>query len=63
VDRILGDIHKGVTTHPKIVNFCENYSFMSSLEPFMIEDALKDLDWLVAMEEELKISRGLRSGT
>jgi hypothetical protein len=26
---------------------------VSSLEPFRIEDALKDLDWVVAMQEEL----------
>jgi hypothetical protein len=34
--------------------FCENYSFESNFKPFGIEDALKDLDWVVAMQEELK---------
>jgi hypothetical protein len=41
---ILGDIQKGVTTRSRIANLCENYSFVSSLEPFRVEDALKDLD-------------------
>jgi hypothetical protein len=53
VDMILGDIHEGVTTHSRIANLCENYSFVSSLEPFRVEDYLKDLDWVVAMQEEL----------
>jgi hypothetical protein len=33
--------------------FCEYYSFVSSFEPFKVEDALRDLDWVVAMQEEL----------
>jgi hypothetical protein len=37
VNSILGDIHKGVTT----------------IEPYRIEDALRDPDWVVAMQEEL----------
>jgi hypothetical protein len=32
---------------------CDNYSFVSSIEPYRIEDALRDLDWVVAMQEEL----------
>jgi hypothetical protein len=32
-DQILGDISKGVTTRSHIANFCENYSFVSSIEP------------------------------
>jgi hypothetical protein len=47
------DITLGVTTHSRIAKFCENYSFVSSLKPFRVEDALKDLDWVVAMQEEL----------
>jgi TATA-binding protein-associated factor Taf7 len=49
VDNILGDIEKGVTTRSRIVNFCEHYLFVSSFEPFKIEDALRDPDWVVAM--------------
>jgi hypothetical protein len=53
VDNILGDIKKGVTTRSRIANFCKRYSFVSSMKPFMVEDTLQDLDWLVAMQEEL----------
>jgi hypothetical protein len=35
------------------VNFCEHYSFVSSIEPFRVEDALLDPDWVLAMQEEL----------
>jgi hypothetical protein len=38
---------------PRLVNFCEHYSFVSSIEPFRVEEALLDLDWVLAMQEEL----------
>jgi transposase InsO family protein len=53
VNSILGDIHKGVTTRSRVAHFCEHYSFVSSIEPYRIEDALRDPDWVVAMQEEL----------
>jgi hypothetical protein len=53
VDQILGDISKGVTTHSRLANFCEHYSFVSSIEPFRVEEALLDPDWVLAMQEEL----------
>jgi hypothetical protein len=53
VNSILGDIHKGVTTRSRAAHFCEHYSFVSSIEPYRVEDALKDLDWVLAMQEEL----------
>jgi hypothetical protein len=53
VNSILGDIQKGITTQSRVAHFCEHYSFMSSIEPYMIEDALRDPDWEVAMQEEL----------
>jgi hypothetical protein len=40
VDQIIGDISKGVTTHSRIANFYEHYSFISSIEPFRVEEAL-----------------------
>jgi hypothetical protein len=49
VDKILGDIKNGETTHSRIGNFCEHYSFVSSIDLFRIEDTLKDLDWLMTM--------------
>jgi hypothetical protein len=53
IDNILGDIDKGVTTRSRVVNFCEHYSFVSSFEPFKVEDELCDPDWVVTMQEEL----------
>jgi hypothetical protein len=53
VDQILGDISKGVTTRSCLANFCEHYSFVSSIEPFRVEEALLDADWVLAMQEEL----------
>jgi hypothetical protein len=53
VNNILGDIEKGVTTRSRIVNFCEYYLLVSSFEPFKVEDILRDMDWVVAMQEEL----------
>jgi hypothetical protein len=49
VDQTLGDISKGVTTHSRLANFCEYYSFVSSIEPFRVEEALQDPDWVLDM--------------
>jgi hypothetical protein len=49
VDQILGDISKGVTTRSRLATFCEHYSFVSSIEPFMVEEALQDPNWVLAM--------------
>jgi hypothetical protein len=40
VDQILGDISKGVTTRSRLANFCKHYLFVSSIEPFRVEEAL-----------------------
>jgi hypothetical protein len=53
IDNIFGDIEKGVTTKSRVANFYEHYSFISSFEPFKVEDALRDLDWVVTMHDEL----------
>jgi hypothetical protein len=53
INSILGDIHKGVTTRSRVAHFFEHYSFVSSIEPYMIEDVLRDADWVLAMQEEL----------
>jgi hypothetical protein len=49
VNSILGDIQKGITTRSRVAHFCEHYSFVSSIEPYMVEDALRDPDWVVAI--------------
>jgi hypothetical protein len=54
VNTILDDIQKGVTTRSRVAHFCEHYSFVSSIEPHKVEEALQDSDWVVAMQEELK---------
>jgi hypothetical protein len=53
VDNILGDIKKEVTIRSRVANFYEHYSFVSSFEPLKVEDALRDSDWMMAMQEEL----------
>ena len=53
VDNILGSITKGVTTRSRLATFCEHYSFVSSLEPLKVDEALDDPDWVMAMHEEL----------
>jgi hypothetical protein len=53
MNNILIDIKKGVITKSRVANFCEHYSFISSFEPLKVEDALRDLNWVVAMQEEL----------
>jgi hypothetical protein len=62
VDQILGDISKGVTTRSRLANFCEHYSFVSSIEPFRVEEALQDPDWMLAMQEELNNFKGMKFG-
>jgi hypothetical protein len=44
IDQILGDISKGITTRSRLANFCEHYSFVSSIETFRVEEALQDPD-------------------
>jgi hypothetical protein len=53
VDNILGSIRRGVTTHSHLANFYQYYSFVSSLEPLKVKQALGDPDWVIAMQEEL----------
>jgi hypothetical protein len=53
VDNILGGIKRGVTTRSCLANFCEFYSFVSSLEPLKVEEALGAPDRIIAMQEEL----------
>jgi hypothetical protein len=53
VNSIPSNIHKGVTTQSRVAHFCEHYSFVSSIEPYRVEDALRDSYWVLAMQEEL----------
>ena len=50
---IIGDISRGVQTRSTLALFYEHFSFVSSIEPKKIYEALKDVDWVNAMHEEL----------
>jgi hypothetical protein len=60
VDNILGDIKKGLTTRSRVANFYQHYSFVSSMEPFKVEDALCDLDWVVSCKKSWTTSREIK---
>jgi hypothetical protein len=62
VNSILGDIHKGVTTRSQVAHFCEHYSFVSSIEPYRIEDALRDPIWWWQCKRSSTTSQGMRYG-
>jgi hypothetical protein len=51
INNILGSLRKGVTTHSHLVNFYQYYSFVSSLEPLKVDQALGAVDWVMAMQE------------
>jgi hypothetical protein len=62
VDQILGDISKGVTTRSRLANFCEHYSFVSSIEPFRVEEALQDPDGCWPCRKSSTTSKGMKFG-
>ena len=53
LDIIIGDISRDVQTRSRLASFCEYFLFVSSIEPKKIDEALKDVDWVNAMHEEL----------
>ena len=53
LDTIIGDISRGVQTRSRLASFCEHFSFVSSIEPKNIDEALRDVDCVNAMHEEL----------
>ena len=53
LDTIIGDISRDVQTRSRLASFCEHFSFVSSIEPKKINEALKDVDWVNTMHEEL----------
>jgi hypothetical protein len=62
VNTILGDIHKGVTTRSRVAHFCEHYSFVSSIEPYRIEDAYEIWIGCWQCKRSSTTSRGMRYG-
>jgi hypothetical protein len=53
LDSIIGDISIGVQTRPRLASLYEHFSFVSSIEPKKIDEALKDVNWVNYMHEEL----------
>ena len=53
MDSIIGNISRGIQTRSRLTSFCEYFSFVSSIEPKKIDEALLDVDWVNAMHEEL----------
>ena len=53
LDTIIVDISRGVQTRSRLASFYEHFSFVSSIEPKKIDEALNDVDWVNAMHEEL----------
>jgi hypothetical protein len=53
LDSIVGDISRGVQTRSRLALFCEDFLFVTSIESKKIDEALKDVDWVNDMHEEL----------
>ena len=53
IDNIITPYEKGVLTRSSLNNFCAFNAFVSMVEPKSIKEALKDPDWIQAMQEEL----------
>ena len=53
LDLIISDFNKGIHTRSQMRNFCAHFAFLSTLKPKNHEEALKDSEWIVAMQDEL----------
>ena len=53
LDHIIGDIQRGVQTRSRLASFYEHFPFVSHIKPKKIDEALRDVDWVNAMHEEL----------
>lgn len=53
LDQIISNMNKGVQTRSSVKNFCAFSAFLSNVEPKNINEALKDPDWVLAMQEEV----------
>ncbi|KAL8132682.1 hypothetical protein AgCh_008243 [Apium graveolens] len=52
-DLIIGNPNEGVKIRSATQNECLYHNLLSKEEPKNVEDALKDADWVIAMQEEL----------
>jgi len=53
LDQISSDLNTGVQIRSKLKNLCAFYAFLYDIEPKNVNEALADLDWVIAMQEEL----------
>nr|GFC86276.1 hypothetical protein [Tanacetum cinerariifolium] len=51
--KIIGDSKSSVRTRGQLENSCLFSYLLSSIEPVNVAEALKDVDWVSAMQEEL----------
>nr|GEX65700.1 copia protein [Tanacetum cinerariifolium] len=51
--KITGDPNSSVRTRGKLANSCLFACLLSSIEPANVAEALKDSDWVIAMQDEL----------
>nr|GFC49692.1 hypothetical protein [Tanacetum cinerariifolium] len=51
--KIIGDLKSSVRTRGQLANSCLFSCFLSSIEPDNVTEALRDADWVSAMQEEL----------
>lgn len=52
IENIIGDISKGVSTRRQLGQLCINVIFVSQVELKNINEASKDENWYLAMQEE-----------
>lgn len=52
-DQIIGNPNDCVKTRRDAMNKCLHGCFPSQVEPKKVEETLLDLDWIIAMQEEL----------
>lgn len=51
---IISDLSKGIQTRNSVLQiFCANHAFLSNVEPTDYKVDLTDLDWVLAMQDEL----------
>lgn len=44
LDKVLGSVRKGVTTHRQLANFCEHHAFVYCVMSQKVHEALEDPD-------------------
>nr|GFC58354.1 retrovirus-related Pol polyprotein from transposon TNT 1-94 [Tanacetum cinerariifolium] len=58
--KIIGDSKSSIRTRGQIANSCLFSCLLSSIEPANVAEALKDADWVSAMQEELDLFARLK---